>query len=329
MDITLCLIVKNEEEKLPACLKSFQGVFQKLLIVDTGSDDKTVQIAKDFNAEIHTFKWNDNFSDARNFALSKVKTTWTMVVDADDYIDENSKKELLEKIKKISKKAAGISLPYLYSTNKNDKGSTAYLPRIWRTDLQLRYTLPIHEYLDITAELRDKFMRLDVPIRHNKTSEDISKSLARNIKILEKSYKDGVESSRIIFYLGHDNFYAGNAKDSINWMNEYLKLEGQHPHEIYKVQLLLGKAWQKLGNLEMAKKSFHNAIQTNPDFIEPYILLGDIAQTRKNYEEAVQKYFEALYCEQPVTHIFINTYFNKNLAQQKLTESLFAIQNGS
>lgn len=67
--ISLCMIVKDEEEYLPRCLKSIKDIVDEIIIVDTGSKDKTVEIAKSFGANVYYFKWTNNFSEARNESL--------------------------------------------------------------------------------------------------------------------------------------------------------------------------------------------------------------------------------------------------------------------
>ena len=67
--LSICMIVKNEEEALPKCLSSIQGLADELIVVDTGSTDRTVKIVQSFEGKVYYFAWNDNFSDARNESL--------------------------------------------------------------------------------------------------------------------------------------------------------------------------------------------------------------------------------------------------------------------
>jgi len=326
MEITLCLIVKNEEKKLPACLHSFQGVFQKLVIVDTGSDDKTVDVARRFHADVYDFEWNKNFADTRNFALSKVKTPWTMMVDADDTLDPESKPFLLETLAKLSDRTIGVFLPYLYSNVHNGKGTSAFLPRIWKTDLGLRYTLPIHEYLDIPKDLLSKFSRIEAPIIHHKSEFDFSKSFLRNVEILEHAYKKGDRHPRILFYLGHDHFYAGNIEASMKWFKKFLLLRKKHPHEAYKASMMMAKIYLRENDRANAKKAYQKAIKYCSQFLEPHLLLGDLALEGKKYLSAIKYYNEALHCKPPQTHIFLNTHLDYAYAERKLHEALKALE---
>jgi len=324
MEITLCLIVKNEEQKLSACLESFRGVFQKLIIVDTGSTDGTIEIAQQFGAEVFHFEWKNNFSDARNFALSKVKTAWTMMADADDTLE--SKVQLLNELKNIPDGSIGVFLPYLYSNVRNGRGTMAFLPRIWKTNLRLTYVLPVHEYLNIPREILQSFVRINVPVLHHKTDAEFSKSFVRNVQILEDAYAHGDHHPRILFYLGHDNFYAGHLQESLKWFQKFLRLKTKHPHEAYKVWMLIAKIHTKNGDLAVAIKAYQKAIKMCPDFPEPHIFLGDLALTKGKFEKAVEYYNDALRCKPPKTHIFLNTHLDYAYAERKLHEALRALE---
>lgn len=326
MEITLCLIVKNEEQKLPACLNSLQGVFHKLVIIDTGSTDRTVEIAREFGAELFDFTWVKNFSSARNFALSKIKTDWTMMVDADDTLEEKSKEKLILTLQNLPSDVQGVFLPYLYSNVSNGRGTMAYLPRIWKTDLELKYILPIHEYLDVPRGVLSHFVRLDFPLVHHKTGEDFSKSFMRNVEILEYAYVHGDRHPRILFYLGHDNFYGGHVQDSLKWFQKFLRLKTRHPHEAYKAHMMISKIFLELGDTPAAIKSYRKAIKVCPDFLDAHILLGDLLAKNGNYSKAVQCYTEALGCKPPRTHIFLNTHLDYAYAQRRMHETLKALE---
>ena len=85
MKISACYIVKNEEENLAKSIESLQGCYDELIVTDTGSDDRTVEITREYGAVVYNFVWQDNFSVARNFTLDKAKGDWIIFLDADNY----------------------------------------------------------------------------------------------------------------------------------------------------------------------------------------------------------------------------------------------------
>ena len=99
MQISSCLIVKNEAENIARCLESIKSISDEIIVVDTGSTDNTVEIAKSYGARIYFYEWDNNFSNARNFALEKATGDWIIFLDADEYFEENTPKELKNVLK--------------------------------------------------------------------------------------------------------------------------------------------------------------------------------------------------------------------------------------
>ena len=110
--ISLCMIVKNEEENLPRCLNTVAGVFDEVIIVDTGSTDRTVEIAKNYTAQVYPFIWTEDFSAARNFSFSKAKMEYCMWLDADDILTPEDRKALIVLKETLSKKVDCVMMKY-------------------------------------------------------------------------------------------------------------------------------------------------------------------------------------------------------------------------
>ena len=98
--ISLCMIAKDEERYLGQCLDSVKSLVDEMIIVDTGSTDKTKEIAKKFGAKIYDFKWIDDFSAARNENLKHATKDWILVLDADEVLDKDAVKSIRDFIKK-------------------------------------------------------------------------------------------------------------------------------------------------------------------------------------------------------------------------------------
>ncbi|MEW5768502.1 MAG: glycosyltransferase family 2 protein [bacterium] len=85
--ISLCMIVRDEEEQLPRCLESVKGLVDEIIVVDTGSKDKTMEIAHSFDARVYKHPWENDFSAARNISLSYAKSDWILILDADEELE--------------------------------------------------------------------------------------------------------------------------------------------------------------------------------------------------------------------------------------------------
>ena len=97
--LAIVMIVKNEEESLDRCLKQAAGLADKLYITDTGSTDRTREIAAAHGAVVTEYVWNQDFGKARNFALEQSDCDWNLVLDADEFLAEGSRKDLEEFLK--------------------------------------------------------------------------------------------------------------------------------------------------------------------------------------------------------------------------------------
>ena len=99
--ISLCMIVKDEEKFLPTCLESVKGYVDEIIIVDTGSTDRTIEIARRYNAKIYCHAWENSFSKARNYSLKYATGDWILILDADEEIERKDAYKLRNVIKKL------------------------------------------------------------------------------------------------------------------------------------------------------------------------------------------------------------------------------------
>ena len=102
--ISQCMIVKNEERNIEKALSWGKGVVSEQIVVDTGSTDRTVEIAESMGAKIYHFEWIDDFAAAKNFAISKAKYEWIALLDADEYFLEEDAKKLLFYVRQLQNK---------------------------------------------------------------------------------------------------------------------------------------------------------------------------------------------------------------------------------
>ena len=148
--LAIVMIVKNEEESLARCLKQAAGLADKIYITDTGSTDRTREIAAAYGAVVTDYVWNQDFAAARNFALSQSDCDWNLVLDADEYLAEGSRKDL-EDFLKCPDKIGAIELKNYYMEEmqggKQEMAYTyLYVSRLLPGGV--RFTGRIHEQVD-------------------------------------------------------------------------------------------------------------------------------------------------------------------------------------
>lgn len=321
-DLTLCLIVKDEQNNLLDCISSFKGLYSNLIITDTGSTDATVLLERNLGAEVNEYRWRDDFSAARNYCMAHVRTKWTMMVDADDRISANDRDNLIRILCDGRHDFDGIFLPYVYDSHgKTIPGSTSYLPRIWKTSLKIKYSLPVHEYLALTPATAARFTSLPFSIIHAKSPELLYPALLRDIRILEKAARKYPKNARLMFYLGNDLRQTGNFKDAISWFERFICTSKQKD-ELNRAYLGAGICHLRLGATAKAKDCFIKAINSNPVFIEPYLYLGDLAAKDGLFTESREWYAKAAECEKPRTNVFTDYSLYGAFAREKLNLAL-------
>ncbi|MGL5153291.1 MAG: glycosyltransferase family 2 protein, partial [Clostridium sp.] len=123
-EISLCLIIKNEEKILSRCLSSVNKLVDEIIIVDTGSTDDSKKIANEFNANVYDFEWCDDFSKARNYAFSKATKDYILWLDADDYVTEENLLKMIRIKGELNNSIDGVSMHY--SLSRDETGKTTY-----------------------------------------------------------------------------------------------------------------------------------------------------------------------------------------------------------
>ncbi len=183
--LSLCMIVKDEEDWLVRCLMSIMPVVDEMIVVDTGSTDRTREIAKVFGAKVYDFEWNDDFSEARNFSLSKATGDWILVLDADEALSPLDYKRLTRIVKSDTDHPVAYSIvtrnyvkpPYITGWTCNDgqyaeeEDGTGWHPslkvRLFSNDNRIRFQSPVHEFVENSLMKHGiEIRKCDIPIHH-------------------------------------------------------------------------------------------------------------------------------------------------------------------
>jgi glycosyltransferase involved in cell wall biosynthesis len=142
------MIVKNEEKVLRRCLDSVRGIVDEIIIVDTGSSDNTKEIAKEYTDKLFDFKWNNNFSEARNYAASKAQGKWILVLDADEYVDPSNLQQAIEEVKSHNNLYDIYAVNIVNFAGKNGENTVQHKHvRIYKNDGTIQFYRAIHEQL--------------------------------------------------------------------------------------------------------------------------------------------------------------------------------------
>ena len=253
MTFSLCMIVRDEEDVLARCLSSVGNLFSEIVIVDTGSGDRTREIALTFTPKVFDFEWTDDFSAARNFAFSKATGDYLMWLDADDVIEgENYRlfEELFSEIERLSPDV--VMLPYNVGFDGGRVTLSYERERILRAGAGFWFEGAIHE----AVPPRGKVIRGRAAVSHRKTRV---KSPTRNLDIFEKMLARGtVFSPRDCYYYARELRGAGRYEEAAEWYgkcaeNESAWLENRVSAQFELSQLLWELGDLRRSDLELAK----------------------------------------------------------------------------
>ena len=183
--ISVCMIVKNEEKVLERCLDSLKGLWEELIIVDTGSTDATKDIAKKYTDKVYDFVWTGNFSDARNFSFSKAKCDYIYSADADEVLDEENREKFLI-LKNALEENSEIEIVQMYYGNQLSQNSIynfdrEYRPKLYKRVRNFVWQEPIHEAVRLEPVVFDS----EIEIFHKPHGQHGSRDLAYFEKIIE------------------------------------------------------------------------------------------------------------------------------------------------
>lgn len=202
--LSLCMIVRDEEDFLGDCLKTAQGLVDELIVVDTGSTDRTVEIAEGFGARVFHFQWIDDFSAARNESIRHATGDNILWLDADDRLSREARRALARLKRRLSpEKNLAYRLPIL---NRKQNGETAlnYQLRIFPNIPGARFEGRVHEEIEPSLlRLGIKIERAEVHVLHTGYLDDeaIREKAARNLDILLRGTGERERTAGEYFHL--------------------------------------------------------------------------------------------------------------------------------
>ena len=208
--LSVVIIVKDEEETLGACLESVKGLADEIVVVDTGSSDKTVEVAREHGARTENFEWCDDFSAARNASLQMATGDWILWMDADDVLP----KEEHQKIRKAM--ARGPEEAFYFSLENTGADRSRYPQlRLFPNLPSARFERPVHEQVVGALErLGIRCVRTDIRVVHTGyTTEAItSKKRRKYLGMMRRWLADHPEDADVRFRVGHTLYGEGDSQ---------------------------------------------------------------------------------------------------------------------
>lgn len=208
ISISICMIVKNEEKVLRRCLDSLAGLAEELIIVDTGSSDRTKEIAAEYTGKIYDFTWTGDFSQARNFAFSKATREYIYSADADEVLEEDNRRKFLKLKESLLPEVEIVQMKYGNQLQHNTiyNFDEEYRPKLFKRVRSFVWVEPIHETVRTKPVIYDS----DIVITHLPQSVHAK----RDFRAFETCVDKGLcLSERLFDIYARELFISGTEED--------------------------------------------------------------------------------------------------------------------
>lgn len=214
--ISLCLIVKNEENTIGRCLSSVAEAVDEIIIVDTGSTDGTRSVIEPFQARIYDFQWIDNFAAARNFAFSLATKDYILWLDADDVIKEDNLNKLIALKATLDPNVDSVTMNYHLAFDEFGRVSQSVKRnRLVKRTNQFCWIGAVHEYLEVWGNIYNS----DIAVTHSRIHHDSD----RNINIYKKRLANGENfSPRDLYYFANELLDHKQYERAIDFYEKFL-----------------------------------------------------------------------------------------------------------
>lgn len=296
--ISLCMIVKNEEAKLERALSWGEGVLWEKIVVDTGSTDKTVELAERFGAKVYHFDWIDDFAAARNFAQKQAKGDWILTLDADEYPAPETPGKLFSVLSQAEQTGAdGVFGEILELNSTGDIMACSFRIRLFRNQPDICYRRRIHEQLEFTDGRKLAVLdgKGEVSFFHDGYAEAAlarEQRNRRNLSLLEQELSEHPDDYEIMGYLGDEYRSYGEIEKAAEWYRKSLKhlpamLPVSDPRTAWTCSSLISIYTSKK-EYEKAEKVYQTAVGLQPKEADYDYEMGRLAVAVERWEDGLR-----------------------------------------
>lgn len=298
--LSVCMIVKDEEQLLPRCLASIKGLADEIIVVDTGSTDRTKDIAAEYGARLFDFKWTNNFAEARNESLRHATGKWILVLDADEYLSEPDYTEWDMFLNTEEPQAhIAYTLPVINFTGagNSQEFTTAPVTRLFPNYMGIQFEGPIHEQLTRGGSGQVYHKKLSLYICHTGYQASVvtrKNKHERNMSIFNEMMKKQEEMTPYDWFtLGNQHRYAREVKEALYSYKKAMEIDDTTA-AWYPFCLVgfIGLVFQR--NPSEAWDITDNKLSNYSDYADYHTIRGIQYESLGFVEEAKQCYLTAL-----------------------------------
>ncbi|HCT65774.1 MAG TPA: hypothetical protein DIC60_11000 [Lachnospiraceae bacterium] len=291
-NISLCMIVKNEEKYIEQCLSSVSSIVNEIIIVDTGSTDNTLKLASRFNPKIFEYPWDSDFGSARNHSLEQATGDWILVLDADEAIYSEDVKKLMDIIETTKANIIALKFHNFTDENSEENYNTHMGIRIFKNHC-FRYEGTIHEQLiPLNEKVLHKPHLTDVRVRHYGylKSNAGQKKRDRNMPIIQKLLDKNPDDSFQLFNMGNEYMSDGDYEKALyyfqkSYANKNISL-AYCPHLIFRI----AACFHYLKRNEEGIKIIDEGLKIYPKCTDYEYFKGRMYKSLKRYSLAIDSF---------------------------------------
>ncbi len=280
--ISLCMIVKNEQDVIARCLESVKNIVDEIIIVDTGSSDRTVEIASHYTQNIYHFDWIDDFSAARNFSFSKATKEYILWLDADDVIQSEHQKEFITLKQTLPHTIDVVMLPYHVAFDENNQAIHSYYrERLLKRESNFKWLGAVHEAIPPNGNV--VFEKAAVSHKKMHPSDP-----NRNIRIFEKLLSEGQKlEPRQQFYYARELYYHNQYHEAISLFKQFLKEQKGWKENNISACIDLANCYKQINQQQKALLSLYQSFSYDIPRGEVCCEIGNIFLSHQQYQMAI------------------------------------------
>ncbi|GAB4345148.1 MAG: hypothetical protein Kow0099_25180 [Candidatus Abyssubacteria bacterium] len=300
--ISLCMIVKNEQEQLPLLLDRIAGTVDELVIVDTGSSDNTRAIAERFGARVYEFDWINDFAAARNYCLEKATHEWILVLDADEMVSDPD----CAALRKLTRKAGVLAFSFETRNYTRDSSLEGWRPvdcadtmarshpgwfpsekvRLFRNMPSIRFEGAIHELVEPSlARMGGVVERAPIPIHHY-GYDKVAEKAETYLEPARRKTREQHENPEAHFELGAILHRLRRYDEAC----QSFRAAARHSPETSRYLVALGESLRAAGRMREAKEAYENALALTPDDRSARRGLGVVLFNQKEFDAARREF---------------------------------------
>lgn len=288
MRISVCMIVKNEEEYLEECLKYIANQVDEIVVVDTGSTDRTREIAVRYAGKCYDYSFQDDFAAARNYSLSLAAGDWIMIMDADERIDENNLNKLKKSIEQCDDNIGGFHITK-YNFFKDGGWYISRGLKLFRNNPKIRFEGEVGESVSAAVKKAGyKNKEADVFVNHVGHGKPYRSRHNKNVlylSIFSKRLKKDPNNVFLRAYVAVLERAEGHLDKAIEWIETSVELQGAKNDFMF--QLFAGHVYKANERFRHAEACYRQALQIVPNEENAISNLGTIYLCMGQMEKAI------------------------------------------